>query len=61
MKKITKQQWLGLIRHLLSFIGGILITQGIIDEMVYTEISGALITVVAGIWSIIEKSQQIEE
>ena len=54
-KKMNKQQWLGLFRHTLTFVGGILITQGVIDEGMYTELSGAAMTLIGSIWSIIEK------
>jgi len=60
MKKITKQQWLGLTRHLLTFVGGILITQGVLDEGMYTEISGAAMTLIGSIWSIVEKQSAAE-
>jgi hypothetical protein len=32
MKRLTKEQLLGILRHTLTFVGGILITKGIIDE-----------------------------
>jgi len=52
---MKKEQILGLIRHSLTFIGGILIMKGVIDETSFTEISGALISLIGGIWSIIDK------
>jgi len=60
MKKITKQQWLGLTRHLLTFVGGILITQGVLDEAMFTELSGAVMALVGGIWSIVDKVKEAE-
>ena len=38
MKKLTKDQVLGILRHTLTFVGGILITKGLIDETTATEI-----------------------
>ncbi len=52
---MKKEQILGLIRHSLTFIGGILIMKGVVDEASFTEISGALISLIGGIWSVIDK------
>jgi hypothetical protein len=53
--KLTQEQVSGLIRHSLTFVGGILVMKGIVDEPVWAEISGAVLTLVGGIWSIISK------
>lgn len=55
--KLTKEQILGIVRHGLTFIGGILITKGLIDESTATEIIGGIITLAGTIWSIIEKNK----
>jgi formylmethanofuran dehydrogenase subunit C len=52
---MKKEQILGVIRHTLTFIGGIVIMKGITDEATITEIIGGIITVTGAIWSIIEK------
>lgn len=54
--KLTKDQILGIIRHTLTFIGGILVMRGIVDETAVTEIIGAGVTLVGTIWSIIDKN-----
>jgi hypothetical protein len=54
--KLTKEQWLGIVRHSLTFVGGILITKGIVDEGVWAEISGAALTLVGGVWSVAAKA-----
>jgi hypothetical protein len=54
--KLTKEQWLGIVRHSLTFVGGILITKGIIDEGIWAEISGAALTLVGGVWSVVVKA-----
>jgi hypothetical protein len=56
--KLTKEQILGIVRHGLTFIGGILITKGLIDESTATEIIGGIITLAGTIWSIIEKNNK---
>jgi len=53
--KLTKDQLLGVIRHALTFIGGILITKGLIDESLFSEITGGILTLTGAIWSIINK------
>lgn len=41
----------GLLRHILTFVGGYLVTAGIIDEAMLTEVVGAIITIVGFVWS----------
>lgn len=52
---MTKEIVLGLVRHALTFIGGILITKGLLDESSAQELSGSLLTLIGGIWSVINK------
>ena len=54
--KLTKEQILGIVRHSLAFVGGILVMKGIVDEKTLTEIIGGVITLTGTIWSIIEKN-----
>lgn len=53
--KLTKEQILGIVRHGLTFIGGILIMKGLVDEATATEIIGGVITLTGTIWSVIIK------
>jgi hypothetical protein len=55
--KLTKEQVLGIVRHILTFGGGILVTKGLLDEGMVTEISGAVITLIGAIWSIVAKNK----
>ena len=55
--KLTKEQILGITRHALTFIGGILVMKGLVDETSVTEIVGGVITLTGTIWSIIVKKQ----
>jgi hypothetical protein len=57
MKNVTKEQFLGILRHTLTFLGGILLTQGIIDVSLLGEASGAIITLAGVVWSIVSKKQ----
>ena len=52
---MNKQQTLGIIRHTLTFVGGLLVMNGVTTNAVTTEIVGAAMTLIGGIWSIINK------
>ena len=54
---MKKEIVLGIIRHTLTFVGGIFITKGIIDASSAQELSGAVITLIGGIWSVIQKQK----
>lgn len=56
MKRLTKEQLLGILRHALTFVGGILVTKGLIDEATVTEIVGGVITLTGAIWSVLAKA-----
>ncbi len=51
---MTKEQVMGIIRHALTFVGGILIVQGIAAEGIVTEAIGAVVTAVGAVWSVIK-------
>lgn len=52
---MSKERILGIVRHTLTFVGGVLIMKGIVDEAVATEIIGGVMTLAGTIWSIFEK------
>ena len=54
------EQVLGIVRHSLTFIGGMLIMKGTIDSTEWAELSGSLIAVIGGIWSIVVKNKKSE-
>jgi hypothetical protein len=54
---MNKNQILGILRHSLTFIGGILVMRGLVDETTATEIVGGIITLVGTIWSIVDKTK----
>ena len=53
---MNKEKVLGIVRHLLAFAGGVLITQGVIDDALFTELFGAAMTLIGGIWSVVDKN-----
>ena len=55
--KISKEQLLGIVRHSLTFIGGIFITKGLIDESILNEVIGGAIALTGAIWSIVVKNK----
>jgi len=48
----------GLLRHILTFLGGYLVTSGVIDESILMEVVGAITTIVGFAWSFISKKQK---
>ena len=52
---MTKASILGLIRHVLTFGGGYAVAIGLADEALTTELIGAAVTIIGGIWSIANK------
>jgi len=55
--KLTKEQVLGIVRHALTFVGGIVVMKGLVDETTVTEIIGSVITLTGTIWSVIAKNK----
>jgi hypothetical protein len=54
--KLTREQLLGIIRHALTFAGGILIAKGLVDETIVTDIVGLSMTLAGAIWSVSAKN-----
>jgi hypothetical protein len=52
---MNKEQLLGILRHTLTFIGGILVTKGLIDGSMVPELTGALVTLAGAVWSVLGK------
>jgi hypothetical protein len=50
---MKKEQILGMIRHALTFIGGVIVANGIISESMTADAVGAVMTLVGVIWSAI--------
>jgi hypothetical protein len=57
--KLNKEQVMGIVRHALTFIGGIVVMKGLVDETVITEVIGGVMTLVGAIWSILDKKKVI--
>jgi hypothetical protein len=52
---MSKERILGIVRHTLTFVGGILIMKGIVDESMVSEIIGGVMTLAGTVWSVFDK------
>jgi len=52
---MNKEQTLGILRHALTFVGGLLVLRGWLDEGLVTEVVGGLTTLIGTIWSVFSK------
>lgn len=57
---MSKEIILGIVRHVLTFAGGILVAKGLLEQGVLAEIIGGVMTVAGGIWSVIDKAKAIK-
>lgn len=55
--KLTKEQLLGVLRHVLTFVGGVVVAKGYTDNTTVTEIIGAAMTLAGAVWSIVDKNK----
>ena len=51
---MSKDQILGIIRHTLTFVGGILVIKGIASDATTNEVIGVVMTAVGTVWSFIK-------
>jgi hypothetical protein len=52
---MTSEMWLGLTRHLLTALGGVLVARGVVDTGTVQTAIGAIITLAGAGWSIWDK------
>ena len=55
---MKKEEVLGIVRHLLTFIGGGVVAKGIVNESQLFEISGAIMTIIGSVWSVVDKRKK---
>jgi hypothetical protein len=48
---MKQEQLFGLVRHALTFVGGILVAKGVISESISADVIGAIMTLVGIVWS----------
>lgn len=51
------EKTLGILRHALTFIGGIFVTEGYVTESEMNLAAGAIVTLAGVIWSIVSKNK----
>lgn len=54
---LTKEQSLGMVRHVLTLAGGWWIAKGAIDENTMTQLIGAAMTIIGFVWSYTDKKK----
>jgi len=52
---MSKERILSIVRHTLTFVGGILVMKGIVDESMVSEIIGGVMTLAGAVWSVFDK------
>lgn len=52
---MNKEQILGVLRHVLTFAGGILVFRGVLDDTLLQELVGGVVTLAGTVWSVISK------
>ncbi len=52
---MKKDHFLSILRHTLTFAGGLLVAKGTIDEGTANELGGAVITVAGILWGLFDK------
>jgi len=54
---MSKEKVLGIVRHILTFAGGVIVAKGFIQETATEELIGGIMTLVGVLWSIIDKNK----
>lgn len=54
---MNQEQKLGVIRHVLTFVGGILLAKGLVDESLLTDMIASIMVLVGGVWSVLSKTK----
>lgn len=56
---MSKEKVLGIVRHVLTFTGGIIVAKGFIEETISEELIGSVMTLIGVIWSIVDKNKTV--
>lgn len=55
---MKKAQWMSVIRHTLTFVGGLLVIKGTLDESTSEQIISGLMTLVGLVWGVLDKKER---
>ncbi len=58
---MTKESVMSILRHVLTFGGGLAVANGVIDEASMLELVGAAVTIAGVAWSLREKKKLAEK
>ena len=58
LKTMNKEEILGLLRHTLTFVGGVLLTNGLLEEGLIQEAIGAVVTLTGVVLSVLSKRKK---
>lgn len=56
---MSQEQIFGVIRHIFTAVGGIVVAQGYVSDSLFTELSGTVLTLAGVIWSIVTKKPTV--
>jgi hypothetical protein len=56
---MTQAQVLGIVRHALTFVGGILVVQGYVTDASFLELSGLITAAIGAVWSVVDKTKNL--
>lgn len=51
---------LGLVRHILTAIGGVLVAKGSVDQSTVETVIGGIVAIVGAVWSVFSKKKTTE-
>jgi phage-related protein len=54
--KLNKEQILSIVRQILTTTGAILVTAGVMQDGMHTELIGTIMTLISGVWSVVDKT-----
>ena len=58
---MTKESVMSILRHVLTFAGGLAVANGVIDEASMLELVGAAVTIAGVAWSLRDKKKLAEK
>ena len=53
--KMSQEQLLGILRHVLTFGGGLIVANGNVDDATMQTIIGAIVSLAGAVWSVHSK------
>jgi hypothetical protein len=54
---MSKEQILGIARHILTFAGGFFVVKGYLDEGMLNELIGGVLALAGTVWSVVAKTK----